>query len=389
MVIALDNTELLDEFTKLEYSLSLVETELYSNLFNIYEDTINESISLTYIEESIKETIIRYLNKIIQSLQKSWESFLAGLAEGLGKNTVTKLKNLNPSDDELRKIVISNFPVYDDMRINNIKVLKFDYEPMKQFLKDDKTYIGKYYPNIAPKDNEKLKDTMFKYCVKERKEDFRLTKADLNNIISSMENYRSELDTISKDLETINGSSKAIEQIVNNSTENTTPADLNPTNDQNETTEESFYISDINAGITLLESFFITEADSKVTPAGTQTTTVGANVSTKVEPAKGAGAGTAVKNPNEKEKVDTSVKITQDRVTKADKNSQIVKDVRTYMSASTKVLVAKMRLLRIRFSNYTKIAKAIINSVEKKKTPTNKQNNEEDNEGSRVNQVEI
>ena len=268
--------------------------------------------------------------------------------------------------------IIDNFPIYDDSKINSIKLFTFDYEAMKQFLKDEKTYIRKYYNEIAPKDGEKLKDTMFKYCLVERKDEFRMTREDLDNIIGYLDNYKNELKTVQEDLDKINGSSKAIDQMVTNSTENTTVNDLKPenttttqatttvtqtaTNTQQSGKVESFELDSMEDAISLLESFFILN----------EAPTVQTNPQV---PQTGAGAGSMASDQQRKKEQEKQnnqeVKITQDKVTKADKNSQIVKDVQVYMSASTKVLVAKMRLLRVRFRNYIKIARTILNKYDK------------------------
>lgn len=347
-----EDEEFLSDSTLLESSVIMAENELYCGMYNIFENLISGTSGLTYIHESIRETIVRFINKVIQGLQKAWETF-ASKMETMFQGNLKRIKNIKYTDEDLHSIVVSNFPVYDDNKINNIKLVPFDYNGMKEFLKDDRTYIGHYYSQFAPKDGEKLKDTMFKYCMTERLKEFNLTVEDLNNIIKYCDNYKTYRDQIRNDLELINGSAKAIQTIIDNANETKTEI-------PEAQAQESYSLNSLDDCYSLLESFFLTE-DEKT----------GTNVNTTVEPAKGAAAGSQVNNPQnapgvkKEDPKDEEMKVKQDKVTEADKNSQMVKDVQTYMSASTKVLVAKMRLLRVRYSNYDSIIGAVVNKIDK------------------------
>lgn len=397
------NDEFLDESVKLDYSLFMAEYDLSNELLKIYEGVIlGESSGLMYIEESIKETIIRYLNKIVTSLQKAWESFMGGITQSFTREDSAKIKALNLTDEQLSSIVIDNFPIYDDQRIKSIEVKKFEYGDMKQYLKDDKTFLGHYYPNIAPKKGEKLKDTVFKYCLVERKNEFHMTTQDLDNIVAFMDSYKTQFETVKNDLDKVNQAAKDINNVVDNSTEDTTVNNLKPEetavsgtatvtatnapqtgNTTATAANSSFTFDSLDDAVSLLESFLLYEADAgKPEPA-----TGAAAGSGQANPHNAPGGNPPPKNKQDKEN-DQNINIKQDRVTKSDKNAQIVKDVQVYMSASTKVLVAKMKLLRTRCRNYSKIIRTIIAKYDKNAKKENNKRNTENQNNSQLQQID-
>ena len=53
----------LEEY-ELKYNLFLAEQELYTNMINIGGSCIYESVGLISIQESLKDTVINYLEKL-------------------------------------------------------------------------------------------------------------------------------------------------------------------------------------------------------------------------------------------------------------------------------------------------------------------------------------
>ena len=64
----------LEEY-ELKYNLFLAEQELYTNMINIGGSCIDESVGLISIQESLKDTVINYLEKLRESLMKVFQRF--------------------------------------------------------------------------------------------------------------------------------------------------------------------------------------------------------------------------------------------------------------------------------------------------------------------------
>ena len=82
----------LEEY-QFHYELFLAEQELFESMISI-GSTVNESSTgMIYIQESVKDTIIKYLSRIAEALEKAWESFKQIIENVKDKEFVTKIKD--------------------------------------------------------------------------------------------------------------------------------------------------------------------------------------------------------------------------------------------------------------------------------------------------------
>ena len=128
---------------ELNYELFLAEQELYTNLIDYGFGIFTESVGLISITEAVKGTILNYINKIIKGIQNAWNKFKAIFNKKEDKDYLANLKEKIQKGPE-PKFTVTNYPNYDIQKLNDIKLIPFNYEEMKDDLDNKSDFLKKY-----------------------------------------------------------------------------------------------------------------------------------------------------------------------------------------------------------------------------------------------------
>ena len=202
------------EMYEFDYELFLAEQELYESLIDYGAIVATESYGLFLLNEGVKETILKYLERVGASIGKVWGSFKNTLENTKDKAYLKLIESkINDADP---KFTISNFPTYNIARLNEIKTEQLNFEEMKDDLVSKEAFISKHYPNIRLDDkNKSFKDAIRSYCLTKR-EDTRCTKELLKSMYKFCSNdYNESMRSIQDDLKKYNTSAKNIQNLVN------------------------------------------------------------------------------------------------------------------------------------------------------------------------------
>lgn len=288
------------------------ESLLFNSLYTAYKeacynteqlDLLSESVGLIALDEAGDANIMKYINKVTTSISKAWESFKTKM-EDLRKKAVSKFtnkfkQNAEELPDDLQ-FEVQNMPELDETKFNLIKVIPFNYEEMKDNLKSSDAFIAKYYPNLNRNEGESLKASIEQFLTRGTN-NIKITKDYiLNSVIPILEKSDSVIEeSVKSDVTIMNASTKAISSLHNKNTINTTTT--------------------------------------------TTTTTNNATNVNNVAPQNSSADVYAILGEADKE----GVKIVDDpnRTATADKRS-VLKDVSVYLTVSSTVLSAKMKLIR-------------------------------------------
>ena len=145
---------------ELEYSIYEANSEFYKDIIKCNSSIpVTEISSLQYIEEGVKDSITKYLAKIVSSMQTAWSKFQ-------GKITEKETKFLADNKDKILNakqnldFTIKNFKKINHDKIDAIKVVPWSDE-MKE-IKSKEEFISKYYPQLDPSNyKESLKKTFY------------------------------------------------------------------------------------------------------------------------------------------------------------------------------------------------------------------------------------
>lgn len=209
------------ESYQLKYDLFLAEQELFDNMIYYGSGIVNESVGLISVNEGVKETIMDYLKKISDAIQKAWERFKEIVLRSVDAVFLKKIggKVANIGDPGF---TIQNYRNYDMVKLNSIKLMQFNYEEMKQSLETKEAFIAKYYGSII-KGKESIVDQIENYTVS-KKEDKQCTKDMVQSMYKFVSSdFKTYLNNIETDLRTVNTSNANIERIV----KTITPVDIN------------------------------------------------------------------------------------------------------------------------------------------------------------------
>lgn len=307
----------LEDYT-ISYELYLAENEMIESLFS-YIPMIQESCGLEIISEGVKETILKYLTRIAEALSKVWDKFknifYSKIDRAYLKHIADKIDNADG------KFTMTNFPNYDFTKLEAIKIVTFDYEQMKESLKNKSDFLSKFYPNINPGEGS-IKQAIENNVITSRQD----TRCD-NAMIKQMyefcsDNFQPKIDAIENDLKSVNSSNKNIETIVNT-------------------------VTNVGEASTLLESYLI-EAKPTIQP-----------------------------NKNNEDKVE--IKDDPERENK-EKREEILKAVTTYTKVSTEICTSKMNILKDCYNLYMRMLRHAI--PDKKSNDEEKENVEASNTGN-------
>ena len=293
------------------YDIYLAEQELFDSLLKIQSSSIIKEANLVYINESVKDTIMRYINKISTAIEGSWNKFKQTVLRDVDKKYLDsirdKMQNSNP------KFTISNFPTYNTTKLDEIKLIPFDYAQMKDHLESKKAFLEQYYPDIAKSEKSTI-ETIEGLTITGR-QDTRCTPELLKTMYQfASSDFEGKIQTIEADLKTVNTSNKNIQQLANQITQGTTTTPATPAQEENENNQ-----------------------NQTTNQAGNQNQEGGNKVGYK----------------------DDETQATKD-------NSSLIKQISNYVGASTDILSAKMKIYRDIYALYMKTLRHYTRSEDKK-----------------------
>jgi hypothetical protein len=315
---------------ELEYSIFLAENELFNNFMNLGNSIVNESFDsgLITLQENVKDTIMNYLKKIITAVQNIWnkiKEIFNNTKDNVYLKSIEKAINDSKKDPEF---TIDNYKIYNDSKFDMIKIIPFNYEQMKDSLDSVNHFLQVNYSNITDigKDETKVKDAVLNYVCISNNNGYRLKNDDIKKIFSwCINDYKKNITNIENDIKSLNSSSSNIENIVNNTMSATSEA-------------VEYY------------NYYITEADND--------------------------DNDKMKINDDKPEDDTN---DQNNNKGSDNNNQVVKDIQTYMSATTQILTAKINIMKDRRKDYISILKHYIPAKDIVKKDNNINNNSQSN----------
>lgn len=190
------------------YDLFLAEQELFESMINIGSVSINESAGLIMVQESVKETILKYLGKIAEALENAWNKFKGILENIKDREFISKIKN--KIDSVRPSFIINNCPDYDMNFLDTVKIVPFNYGEMKEVLESKETFIQKYYSNIIEPEKT-LKESIYSKFTKGTKD----LKCDAGLLKKMSDTVTVELPkkitNLGNEIKMLNNSSKTIE----------------------------------------------------------------------------------------------------------------------------------------------------------------------------------
>lgn len=126
-----------------KYSLFLAENELFCSTV----DSILEATNIEYLNEAFSQSINNYISKVSKSTQSAWDRFKSSI---FNEKTKKYLEDIAPIiKNGTSTFNIDNFPNYDMNKFKTIKLVEFDYERMKDNLRNEKDFIFGYYRNLT------------------------------------------------------------------------------------------------------------------------------------------------------------------------------------------------------------------------------------------------
>lgn len=197
----------LEEY-QFHYDLFLAEQELFDSMISIGSGIVNESVGLIYIQESVKDTVIKYLSRIAEALEQAWNKFKEIIENLKDKEFISRIKDkissIRPS------FIIRNCPDYDMNFLDRVKIVPFNYEEMKESLDTKEAFIQKYYNNLMEQDKS-LKESIYSKFTKGTK-DLECNSGIITKMVNTVTvELPKKITTLGNEIKTFNNSNKTIE----------------------------------------------------------------------------------------------------------------------------------------------------------------------------------
>lgn len=288
-----------------EFNLDLLLAEAEQYIVSSLSDVFLESESIRVLNEGVRETIMNYVQKIVQGIQKAWNKFTYAFSQAQLKFIKEKVKPLIDKTDNI-DFTINNYKTYDFTKLDSIQIQPFDYDRMKDDLQDSQSYFKAQYSQLDISGSHNIKEALEKYLDKKIIPKFQCKQEQLQNISNFMiEDYFKYRDAIEKDIESLNNSNENIKNIVNQVVETEVKSSEN-------VKSENVYFNIDNSLDIYLE-------DGEKEPG------------MSFEDNSGEVTNGDDKNIDDSEK--------------REKSKEVTKAVRTYMTCNTKLLSAKMSIV--------------------------------------------
>ena len=199
---------------ELSYNLYMAESELNSSLLMEGGNIITNN-AVDVLQEGVKETVMKYIDKVAQSVQGAWDKFKNLIDEKQKERWESLKKYINQAPNDL-SYTIDDFMTYDLQKFNDLKLPIFNYEEMKEFSDTNENFMGHYYPSIPINrfDNigQAIGDALGAKVANKQNVDTEFLK---NQYKFLTEDYYTMRDDMQKDIDTVNNSNKVISSIVN------------------------------------------------------------------------------------------------------------------------------------------------------------------------------
>lgn len=313
----------------IDYAIYLAESETIESIVK-ESSVLNESV----IEEGFKDTIMKYMEKIVTGIQKVWDKFKQGLPTDQDKQFLRQISG--KVDTYNGSVNIKNYETFKLDKFNAYTLKPFNYAEMKEYLKTKNDFVAHYYPDLAGEAG--VKKSMMSIIV-----DIQDNAVCDNGMVQNMfkfcnSDYEVYKTKISNDIDVINATKNEITSSVTTVQDSETPSATNAATST---------VSTQNAGyefLTALDSILNEDAKSEAE-----------NIS--------------------KNKMKITDNDGNDATNKAKSESQqFTKAVTNYMKASTEIMSTKMKIINRCYRNNMFILKNVI--------PVNKKNKNEAPDGS-------
>lgn len=203
----------MNEYT-LKYDLFLAEQDMFREIIAIgaCESVVESVTELHVVQEALKESVQKYVKKVIEGLQKAWNKFKEAISKVLeGKilqSAKEKINNFNGS------FKINNYPTVDMQAFDNIDIVPFNYENMKDSLDNKESFIKTHLKNIYFQGQD-LKESIRNKVITGNS-DVVADKTLLNSIYDfCTDNFNRHRKSLEDDITNINNSSTNINNQMN------------------------------------------------------------------------------------------------------------------------------------------------------------------------------
>ena len=204
---------------EMKYATTMAESELYSDILASTTSVITESGNQVLVTEGVRETILKYIDKVSNGIQTAWDRLKKAVDEkqkDFLENTVRPQIEKIPDDLSYK---IENFKQYDLNKFKEIKLAKYDYEVMKECSESQEKFMSTIYPNIpavGDAENSSIKNAIDKALGGKVIESQDVNKEFLINQFNFLtKGYFEIKDSINEDIETVNDSNTDIANSAN------------------------------------------------------------------------------------------------------------------------------------------------------------------------------
>lgn len=198
---------------EIEYNNFLAEQELYDNLISLGASIYNESSGLLLIQEDYKDTVNKYIDKIVTGIQKAWDNFKNKVVEFAAKPIVDRINGKIDSYKD-GSVEVEYWHKYQMEKFDAIKLVPFDFEKIKQF--DNKSdYLKATYPNIYVDNSKSLKENIINQVI-DTDDKHTVTTEDINTLFNFVTGgFKEKVTKLENDLKQFNGNVNTLKSVAN------------------------------------------------------------------------------------------------------------------------------------------------------------------------------
>lgn len=321
---------------ELEYNNFLAEQELFDNLISLGSSIYHESVGLMLIQEDYKDSVNKYIEKIVSGLQKAWENFKNKVIETPLKKVLDQIKDRIDTYDGTAEV--QYWHTYNLPKFDNLKMVDFNLELLKSC--ENKTdYYTKAYPGYMVDKEKSLKENIINQIIN-TEDTHIITNEEMTQMYDfCTRQFTAMTDKLKDDLKRLNTNINTLKTIINVSTSGA-------------------------------ETTTTVSQQTTVTPAANNESYSSAEILNAIYESVLYEAGP---NDNNDTKSTTVVKDTDATADKEKANNQKnnIKYMNWYLAGNADVFSAKMKILRQRFLDAIRIFKALFPKEKKENADKN------------------
>lgn len=228
------NDEYYDEI-ELEYSCFLAEQELFENLLYLGSNVYHESMGLIVLQEDFSDTIIKYIDKIVNGIQKAWNTFknkvIGFAATPILNNVKDKLATYKDGD-----IYSENWHKYDMGKFDALKMATFDMVTLNNY-ENKSDYFAAVYSGFYNDKNKSLKENIID-TIMETEDKHTVVMNDIQEAYTFCNStFKEKTSKLNADLDAFNGSINSVKSAINA----TTSGEANGEDQSQQTQSQSSY----------------------------------------------------------------------------------------------------------------------------------------------------